>query len=141
MVRSRGTSASLFGITPLKRTAQELLLAKEAAEAASRTKSQFLANMSHEIRAPMNGVLGMTELLLTTALDTRQCHLTRTIQQSGEALLAIINDILDFSKIEASKLQLERLDFDLQDTVDNAVEPFATLPNARGWSSPVACRI
>ena len=127
-----GYLAVASDITPLKRTAQELLLAKEAAEAASRTKSQFLANMSHEIRTPMNGVLGMTELLLTTALDTRQRHLTRTIQQSGEALLAIINDILDFSKIEAGKLQLERLDFDLQDTVDNAVELFATPAQRKG---------
>ena len=127
-----GYLAVASDITPLKRTAQELLLAKEAAEAASRTKSQFLANMSHEIRTPMNGVLGMTELLLTTALDTRQRHLTRTIQQSGESLLAIINDILDFSKIEAGKLQLEQLDFDLQDTVDNAVELFATPAQRKG---------
>jgi len=127
-----GYLAVVSDITPLKRTAQELLLAKEAAEAASRTKSQFLANMSHEIRTPMNGILGMTELLLTTALDTRQQHLGRTIQHSGEALLAIINDILDFSKIEAGKLQLERLDFDLQDTVDNAVELFATPAQRKG---------
>ncbi|HQV11841.1 MAG TPA: response regulator [Nitrospira sp.] len=127
-----GYLAVASDITPLKRTTQELLLAKEVAEAASRTKSQFLANMSHEIRTPMNGVLGMTELLLTTALDTRQRHLTRTIQQSGESLLAIINDILDFSKIEEGKLQLERLDFDLQDTVENAVELFATPAQRKG---------
>ena len=130
--RITGYLGGAYDVTPLKRTAQELLLAKETAEAASRTKSQFLANMSHEIRTPMNGVLGMTELLLTTNLDTRQRHLTRTIQQSGESLLAIINDILDFSKVEAGKLQLEQLDFDLQDTVDNAVELFAAPAQRKG---------
>ncbi len=109
-----------------------LVQAKEIAESANRAKSEFLANMSHEIRTPMNGVLGMAELLQETELSAMQSKFAKTIQGSGETLLAIINDILDFSKIEAGKLKFENIPFDLQFLIEDVAQMLATRAHAKG---------
>jgi signal transduction histidine kinase/DNA-binding response OmpR family regulator len=88
---------------------------------ASKTKSMFLANMSHEIRTPMNAIIGMAYLALKTDLDDRQYDYVNKIHIAGQSLLGIINDILDFSKVEAGKLQLEQVDFSLQDVLSNSL--------------------
>lgn len=124
-------TTQVVDITNHKTIEEELRVAKESAEAANRAKSTFLSTMTHELRTPMNGVLGMTSLLLDTKLDEEQQSLVNTIRASGDALLTIINQILDLSKIEADKLELEEITFDLQQTLAEALDLVAPQATAK----------
>jgi signal transduction histidine kinase len=101
--------------------------AMEKALAASRVKSEFLANISHEVRTPLNGVLGMAEILAVTDLDPQQREYLQAIQTSGSSLLALIDDVLDFSRMDSKKLTVERTPFVLKDLVAECLEAIAPM--------------
>jgi len=137
--RIAGCAVAIMDITDQIETQEALGMAKEAAEAASRAKSQFLANMSHELRTPMTGVLGMLEFTLNTTLDNQQRDFIETAHKSARTLLRILNDILDLAKVEAGKLSVEEKPFILGDCVAGAID--ILLPEARRKGLELNCTL
>ncbi len=131
--------ATVRDITLEKMVARDLEDAKNAAEAASRAKSDFLANMSHEIRTPMNAIVGMTELLLGTELTDTQRDYLNVVGESADSLLLLIDDILDLSRIEAGKLELECEPFDLRESLGDTMKLLAVRAHSKGLE--LACKI
>ena len=119
-------------VEQLRLSNEQIQRQSEAVEAANRAKSEFLANMSHELRTPMNGVLGMTAILLDTPLSWPQRQYVATIKKSGETLLTLLNDILDFSKIEAGRLEIERVPFSIRAVVDDTMSLFGLSAEQKG---------
>jgi len=106
---------------------KELKIAKQKAELAAESKSMFLANMSHEIRTPMNGIIGLIELTRNTELTEQQTHHLKMAAYSGRVMMNVINDILDFSKIEAGKMEVEFVEFNINELIENIISAVSSL--------------
>lgn len=119
-------------ITYQKEQQLQLKIAKRKAEQASKAKEQFLSTMSHEIRTPLNAILGMTEIMLMDETEDEKLKHLKLLQFSGKNLLALINDILDFNKIEAGKLELEEIDFNLEQLLESTRNSLLNLAERKG---------
>jgi two-component system CheB/CheR fusion protein len=119
-------------VTERRKATEQLVVLKERAEAANKSKSMFLAMMSHEIRTPLNGVLGMLQLLQLTSLDTEQDEYTRLATVSSQRLLRLLSDILDLSKVESGKLELSACEFSLAEVRGSVMDIFGFLGKQKG---------
>ncbi|MER7072446.1 ATP-binding protein [Terrabacter sp. NPDC000476] len=126
-------------VTKRRLTEEALVAAKEVAEETARAKAQFLASMSHEIRTPLNAVLGLTELLLDTALADEQRDYVTTAHQSGRHLLSLVNDILDFSALDADTLELESAPAEIRGVLDDVSAMLAPVAARSGVG--LSCRV
>src|SRR5437660_9935614 len=133
---ANGKPTDMYGvvqdITAFKQLETDLRLAVQKSDDATKAKSAFLANMSHEIRTPMNAIIGLSHLALKTPLNHKQRDYVSKVHNAGTSLLSIINDILDFSKIEADKLDIETIDFQLDEVISTVTTLTAQKAHDKG---------
>ena len=130
--RPGGLQAIGRDVTARKHTEAQLAEARDAAEAASRAKSEFMANISHEVRTPLTGIIGMTELVLAGPMAEQARQYLSLVRSSADTLLHVINDLLDFSKVEAGHLHFEHAAFDLPARLSATLEPLAVTARRKG---------